>query len=512
MFKYAGDRAAPAILYSCYPPQMRCKGCDYPLWNLTARICPECGRPFAPSEFEFIKNSVRFCCPHCNQDYYGTGPAGHLVPSEFACVRCAQPITMDQMVLLPTAGVSEEQTLVDHMPWLERKKRGTLRAWITTVWRSMFEPIRLARSIPADSSIFQAWWFATLSHALFMATSLAPMGVLVLVTGGPAGAMAMGAFGGMALGMVIFWALFIPLWGAAAHAVLWATGDIALPVGASVRTVCYASGANAPLMVPCFGTYFGWLWGPISAALMLKTTQQVHAFRAFLAAFALPVLVVGALVLWFFVAVYSVGSSVNVARAAATAAISESAATQQVLTALITHADAHAGAGPAHAVELVHGNNLSAYTLALNNDISTVHIGNTTMDRFMLMPKAQEDALVAAAVARLPADVIAHRLGDFVFTYHGINFTRADPGLWVVVASPDPDNFSPNTIVLPAAVTIGTAGRQINTVPRSAFPAALAAQNKLRASLGLPPLPNPATITSAAPALPGAPGLPPDPP
>lgn len=27
---------------------MRCKRCDYPLWNLRDRKCPECGKPFAP--------------------------------------------------------------------------------------------------------------------------------------------------------------------------------------------------------------------------------------------------------------------------------------------------------------------------------------------------------------------------------------------------------------------------------------------------------------------------------
>ena len=85
---------------------MRCQGCDYPLWNLTARQCPECGRPFRPSEFRFVANSVRFCCPHCGQDYYGTGPVGHLVPVEFDCVRCHRRVHMDQMVLLPTEGVT----------------------------------------------------------------------------------------------------------------------------------------------------------------------------------------------------------------------------------------------------------------------------------------------------------------------------------------------------------------------------------------------------------------------
>lgn len=69
---------------------MRCKKCDYRLWNLPSRVCPECGQPFRPSEFEFPVNSVQFRCPHCNQSYYGTGEKGHLVPIEFECVSSHQ--------------------------------------------------------------------------------------------------------------------------------------------------------------------------------------------------------------------------------------------------------------------------------------------------------------------------------------------------------------------------------------------------------------------------------------
>ena len=71
---------------------MRCKQCDYRLWNLTARRCPECGTPFLPSEFEFVPNSVQFCCPHCGQAYYGTDAKGHLVPPAFTCGRCGAAI------------------------------------------------------------------------------------------------------------------------------------------------------------------------------------------------------------------------------------------------------------------------------------------------------------------------------------------------------------------------------------------------------------------------------------
>src|SRR5688572_13451876 len=99
---------------------MRCTTCQYPLWNLPGRQCPECGTPFLPSEFTFVPNSVRFCCPGCGQDYYGTGPGGHLEPEQYDCVRCGRPVSMNEMVLLPTAGVEEKQTEVEVVPWLDR--------------------------------------------------------------------------------------------------------------------------------------------------------------------------------------------------------------------------------------------------------------------------------------------------------------------------------------------------------------------------------------------------------
>ncbi|MBT8486072.1 MAG: hypothetical protein KJO43_10865, partial [Phycisphaerae bacterium] len=138
---------------------MRCTGCNYPLWNLKARACPECGLAFCPSEHEFLPNSVRFCCPHCDQSYYGTDGRGHLVPSAFACVSCGRDVEMDAMVLRPAEGVAEAQTRVDDHPWLERANRGVMRGWFATIGRAMVAPGRLMRATPAEGSLGSAWWF-----------------------------------------------------------------------------------------------------------------------------------------------------------------------------------------------------------------------------------------------------------------------------------------------------------------------------------------------------------------
>ena len=78
---------------------MRCKGCGYSLWNVPGRTCPECGRGFVPSEFEFQANAVEFCCPGCMQQYYGSDEHGLPVPRAFDCVKCGAACELDSMIL-----------------------------------------------------------------------------------------------------------------------------------------------------------------------------------------------------------------------------------------------------------------------------------------------------------------------------------------------------------------------------------------------------------------------------
>ena len=68
---------------------MRCKQCESILWQQPAaasggdRCCSECGAAYKPSDFDFVRGKVRFCCPHCDTGYYGTSPRGHLEPIAF---------------------------------------------------------------------------------------------------------------------------------------------------------------------------------------------------------------------------------------------------------------------------------------------------------------------------------------------------------------------------------------------------------------------------------------------
>jgi hypothetical protein len=473
---------------------MHCQGCDYPLWNLKARQCPECGRPFLPSEFEFVPNSVRFCCPDCGQDYYGTGPTGHLVPDHFDCVRCGRALAMDEMVLLPTEGVLEEQTRIDRMPWLERGKIGFFRAWGGTIWRVMFNPGELARVTPPDASVWSAWWFGAMTLAAALMTTFGPF-MLLMIVASPGRGMGLGAATGIgavaliAMGIV---AIAMPLWGVVTHLVLLFTGRTPNGLAATVRTLCYASGSGVLMAIPCLGVYLswlvGWVWPAISAIIMLRHTQRVSGLRASIAVLTGPAIVVVAAVALFLGLIIPAASSASASFATAANSAVQAGATQP-LQALEAYRARH-GQYPPHAYALLVEGDLTP------GQLTPPYFGQVTqrppsiLDRYDLMPDAQRQAVSAQLAAGLPANAAAHRLGDFIFTYHGIDPDTADPGVWVLIYDPPASSRGYNNQAIP--IVVATAGGRLVTIPRTQFPAALTAQNALRA--GLPQIPDPSAV------------------
>ncbi len=161
---------------------MNCQNCGYTLWNLKTRNCPECGEAFKPSEFEFVANAVQYCCPDCDQAYYGTTLTGHLRPAEFDCVNCGRKLHMDDMVLRPAKGIGDDQTQRDVMPWLERRRRNPFMAWIKTIGRSMVGPGKLMRAVPTSSTPMQACWYATVTlTAILFCGGGAPFSIVGLI-------------------------------------------------------------------------------------------------------------------------------------------------------------------------------------------------------------------------------------------------------------------------------------------------------------------------------------------
>jgi hypothetical protein len=280
---------------------VRCKNCNYPLWNIVARRCPECGLAFVPSDFTFVLNSVRFCCPHCTQDYYGTSPNGQLVPSEFECVRCHAHIRADECVLQPTAGVSERQTVTEINPWVERRARSWVSALATTVGRAVGSPVQLLKQTPPESSSPRALAFYIIVNTLsvFVGASFffAFMLVPIFAGGNHFSRFSAAALGWTIASILAFFAGMIAsllIWVASAHLVLRITGPVAHPFKRTFQTFAYTSGVNIFSAIPCLGMYASsltWLWWMIAAACALQHAQNVEPWRSVLAALLLPGLI-----------------------------------------------------------------------------------------------------------------------------------------------------------------------------------------------------------------------------
>lgn len=493
---------------------MNCKTCDYRLWNLTARTCPECGSPFKPSDFEFTLNSVQYCCPHCDQQYYGTDEIGHLIPREFDCVACGQHLQMDMMVLRPAGNVKEEQTERDRNPWLVRRKIGFIKAWFAMVGRGMVTPGPVMRVTPVESSTNDAWWFLILTSLLFTAVAVFPlvaffvvMAIITSAGGGGGGRMMMAGIGTPLLiyggGVFFGTVIFVAIWGVVTHAILWMTGPIAGGLARTYQTLCYGAGANVFSALPCFGCYFGWvgyIWWAVCSTLMVQEGQQVSGGRAVLATLTMPALAAVLAVGGFLGLIYY---DTAFQQAFAGPGGISAYGTGTINNALISQALGPRG-NPGHASDLVRRGAIMGYEL-VNAPTSTsttdVPIGSVSLATYEAAGDSAQQRYTDAAIDALPSGVIAHRLGDFVFTYHGIDINDAiinHPGLWLVILSPDPD-INGQTPADP--VEVGQADGTTFTFPAADLSSQLATQNQMRqAAYGLSPLPDPAAVTHDQPA------------
>ena len=494
---------------------MHCRFCDYPLWNLTTRTCPECGTPFLPSQVEFAPNAVRYCCPHCDTAYFGTTAQGHLHPSHFTCITCHRPIAMDEMVLRPVDGLDEHGATPERVPWLHRRTLGGFRAWWRTITMAMTSPQQLMRGLPMDSSVGQAWWFAVLTNLIVIACTLIPLwgciGVMIAVAPpGRGGAAPVLTIVGVQMAVIaLCWMLALVVWGAITHAALRFTGDTRHTIGRTYQALCYSSGANIVSAVPCVGGNVGPIWWMVSAILCTKEAQRVSGGRATFAVLLGPVTFILLAVAAYIGIVFWVLS--NAGASGRFASMGQQSELQAVSSALVAYAASNSNTFPAHAAQLINTNALGGYQLISSQTLtstSDITIGDQTLDQFMQLPTNRQRMAAQAAVDALPVDVIAHRLGDYVFTYHGIATVSNDSQLWIVLGSPDPvanpqfDPMNNPTARSSGMIMIGRLDGTVRAIHASQFASELAAQNRIRAAAGLAPLPDPADITHDAPARP----------
>jgi hypothetical protein len=462
---------------------MRCNECAYPLWNITSRQCPECGKGFNPAEYEFLPGLVQFCCPACNQAYYGTDERGQMVPSEFVCAGCNAPMSAAVAVVRLKPGAREADATKQELPWLERSRRGFFSAWWGTFKLSIVSPRIMMRRTSPKSSGLQAAWYSLLSILIFMVPQVVTLvGVFLIAVaafaGGRGGGRVSMAFaGGTGLFvLVVAGSMFVSLllWIVSAHVLLRLTGKVQGPMRRTAHALCYSTGANFLIAVPLLGMYlsvFASAYWLVLAVVMLAEAQRVQVWRAVLAAMIAPLLI-GAGV---FVTLFA-GLLPAMSLAATTQAMQQVYAMRLAdLGATIEEAQIQTGAWPAHALDLPPVEGRSFVPMLVLDDQDILLPGLTAADMMALGADAQREH-IDALTASLPGRVLAVRVGRIVTVYHGLT-EPASAGVWLMFRIEEQH------------VDIYNVRGPKTNVLRSQFNMALAAQNAARATVGLPPLP-----------------------
>ncbi len=521
---------------------MNCRTCNYSLWNNTKGQCPECGTPFKPSDFDFIPGAVRFHCPHCAQQYFGTDSRGHLEPRAFACVNCQQPLEMDSMRLTPEIGVDEEATQAPDVPWTS-DNLGFFARWWKTTTAAMLRPHILGAGIRPGTGTGAAWWFAIFSNIVISMVAWGTLLVFVIGAiamasmgaggGGGPPLWAMGAgFGFIGLFLFVAFPVFILIWGACAHMIMCiGINKPAYSLRHTYATLCYTSGAAFINILPCVGAYsfLGGIWWMVSASIGLKFSQKVSTGKAVAAAVVPPLVFVctctAAYMVFAFSMVNTARTAVATAQAKATAASAylDQAYTSAISTTFQTAIVAQDPL-PNHVAELVLTNSLSTSSFTLSGSGTTpdrIPVLGTNLGQVIMLPRLEEKrAKARLATLSMPP---VYRFGDFIFTYQGVPLV-APPGkdnseLWLFFSSLDPASpppvanivnpfgGPPPTVTTPAPtasvapannvarnVYVGVVAGAVKTIAPENFAAALLEQNALRATFGLPPIPAPETL------------------
>ncbi len=475
---------------------MRCRQCNYRLWNLASRQCPECGAPFRPSEFDFTPNSVQFLCPHCRQTYYGTDLRGHLEPNAFNCVKCGTFLTMDDTLLLPADGVVEEQTELLAVPWLEREKRGRVRAWWATAKMAIKQPQEMMAALPEGYPVGASIWYSFVTNLLIFSVSIGPILLIPMLVA----AIGSGRIGPAAVGILVVIVLFVgaavstifwmAVWGLLTHGVLRVIAQPQRGLARTMQAVCFSSGANVVTAVPCLGLYIGWIAWIVSAVLMVKRGQGVSGARAAIAVAGPPAAatVVGAAGYLIFLSQMLAG---GITFPTTTRPTGPGLSSQAIQMAMLRHAVSHGGAGPPHiAVLLWEGELLPSDLVVLGGDAraSLIQLGDVSIGELEAMPRDARRARRDAALQSLPTSQPVYRFGDYVFTHRGV---QAIPGTlhWIAIEWPlsrGDDELTPIRV-------IPNLGKTIHLSPAE-FGNALINENARRAADGLPPIPDPRTV------------------
>ena len=426
------------------------------------------------------------------------------------------------MVLLPAEGVEENWTKPDVNPWLERKTRGLFKAWFASVIGSLGRQTTMMKALGDSVRVGEAWKFAMFNLAIILSISVALPGLIVVFFQYPwlYSGQAIDALSFYGFTFVIYaliYVVLIILWAASAHGILRLTKSANYSFGKTLEAILYSSGVMSLAILPYVGVFcITWpatIWWVISSVIMVSVGQKAHGGRASLAVITFPAIAYILTIASYVGFTYYMVSQMNTAFSSGMMQGMSGNSTYALNYDILTFAQNTSNKYPEHSILLVENPNSTGIT---NNNrwityedlfvasmtstmLEDIPVGDITLADFQTATQAQRKAAVTSVLESMPENVIAHRFGDFIFTYHGLNLAVANQSLWIVVYLPDPDSNS--AMQAYELIEIGLADGTTYEFTFDQLAAELQFQNKMRANLGLPPLPDLMTVTHSNPAV-----------
>lgn len=470
---------------------MRCRTCDYALWNIAKRECPECGTPFRPGEFRFRVGAVRFRCPHCRAAYYGTSEEGHLQPATFDCAGCGAAISEDEMVLEPAEGVAEEETGLPPNPWLDRARLGLPRAWFRSVLGVLGAPATFIRAVPARAPLGDAILFAAVTSlagvAMVLVIAAVVIPVVLAFTTLPAASWWMLVVQFALIVVNVLWVLLGTLAaGFCAHGILILLRGAHGGLDRSLQAILYALGGVSALNLvpcPCSATVMP-VWWCVAMTIMLREVHRTSGAKAAIAS------ILGAIV--YFAVTIVLAATPGMLGIGSGAPIQFGGTTTAVAAAETPTAPLFAdpATAPRMPLDLVVAGTLSPdafIQLVASGEEERFRLGALDADALRLARPIDIGREADVLAARLPPGDAPFRLGRAIFYYRAATGAPSD---WLVVVEP---SRRPDGTLRGRYRLIRGSGEERVTI--SSFEAMFATENRRLVALGRPPLPPPADLT-----------------
>lgn len=430
---------------------MRCRTCDHALWRTVGRTCPECGTPFTPAEFRFKPSTVAFRCPHCEQDYYGTDANGLLEPREFDCVRCGNHVRLEEMILEPAAGRTEDQTVPRPNAWGERERIGLWKAWWRGTIAILFRPFEFGDTLPPNVGAGSGFRYLMLCSIPVLLLGLAIAALMFLPLGGAGGVgFVFGPQLGIGVALFVGMLVFAALGAAIAHGTLALLGGVTAPLSRSIGCSFFAHGATSLVgLIPCVNCipFLTAIWWFSSFRLMLAGVHGCGRGKATLAALV-PLLLMVAVSIGAFVVPFFLSMGITPGTVARAQGVAVASLHRQNLAEAVRRFELENGRPYATPLELLISRpelSISVANMVAPDGPEAASVGGRTIFPGIA---TSEDARAAheALRARLPAG--PYRLGNLVLVPPGHplegQFGVRHPvggDLWITVGSGVTETF-----------------------------------------------------------------------